>query len=204
MNLLITFEGGEGAGKTTLIRTLASKLEQEGKKVLCTRAPGSLKIGAKIRDLLLHSSPDEITAKTELFLFLADRASHVEREILPALDAGRIVLCDRFNDSTVAYQGIARGLGKTEVEKLCHFATGGLEPKLTFYLDIDPKLGLERAIDVGEKDRIEAEDLSFHEKIRQAYLKLASDYPKRIHVLDASADKTQVLTQAWDLFKKFL
>jgi dTMP kinase len=199
MKPLITFEGGEGAGKTTLIRSLASKLEDEGRKVLCTRAPGSLKIGAKIRDLLLHCSPEEITPKTELFLFLADRSSHVEREIKPALDAGRVVLCDRYNDSTIAYQGIARGLGKEEVEKLCDFACSGLKPKLTFYLDIDPETGLQRAIDVGEKDRIESEALGFHKKIRNAYLQIAHEHPKRIHVLDASKDKDQVLADAWKI-----
>jgi len=199
MKPLITFEGGEGAGKTTLIRRLASKLEEEGRRVLCTRAPGSLKIGVKIRDLLLHSSQDEVTPKTELFLFLADRASHVEKEIRPALDAGKIVLCDRYNDSTVAYQGIARSLGKEEVEKLCDFACSGLKPKLTFYLDIDPEIGLQRAIDVGEKDRIESEALDFHKKIRSAYLQLAREHPKRIHVLDASKDKDQVFADAWKI-----
>lgn len=202
--MFITFEGGEGAGKTTLIRELAAKLHEEGHKVFCTRAPGSLKIGAQIRDLLLYSSKDEITPKTELFLFLADRSSHVEKEIHPALSAGKIVLCDRYNDSTIAYQGIARGLGKNEVAHLCDFACNGLKPDLTFYLDIDPKIGLKRAVTASESDRIESEAIEFHEKIRRAYLQLAHDEPKRIHILDASQEKAHVFANACKILRSSL
>jgi len=195
--MFITFEGGEGAGKSTLIDRLAKELAKKGWDVLTTRAPGGLKMGAKIRDLLLHSEKGEITPKAELFLFLADRALHVDQEIKPALDAGKIVLCDRFNDSTVAYQGIARGLGEAEVARLCTFASNGLKPDLTFYLDLDPNIGLSRAKNLGPSDRIESETLAFHQKIRQAYLQIAKEDPGRIHVIDAARDKDQVFKNAW-------
>ncbi len=199
--MLVTFEGGEGAGKTTLIDRLAKEMQKLGHNVLRTRAPGSLKVGEKIRDLVLHSAPGEITPKTELFLFLADRASHVDKEIRPALEAGKVVLCDRFNDSTVAYQGIARGLGESEVEKLCDFACSSLKPDLTFYLDVDPVLGLQRAKSVGESDRIESEVLAFHQKIREAYHRIAKKDPKRVYIIDATQSPEQVYSQAWDLLQ---
>ncbi|MBS3904976.1 MAG: dTMP kinase [Simkania sp.] len=199
--MLITFEGGEGAGKSTLIKHLAQEMESLGYSILCTRAPGSLRIGEKIRDLLLHSDLGEITPKTELFLFLADRASHVDHEIRPALEMDKIVLCDRFNDSTVAYQGMARGLGEDEVEKLCTFACSGLKPDLTFYLDIDPALGLQRATSVANSDRIESETLAFHQRIREAYQHIAKKEPKRVYLIDAKQPPEHVYKQAWDLLK---
>jgi dTMP kinase len=200
--MFITFEGGEGAGKSTLIDRLAEALLKQGKNVLTTRAPGSLKLGSKIRDLLLHSEKEEMTPKAELFLFLADRASHVEQEVKPALKAQKIVLCDRFNDSTIAYQGIARGLGEAQVAQLCAYACDGLQPDITFYLDLDPRLGLKRAKNVSPSDRIESETLAFHEKIRQAYLKIAKEDRKRVHVIDASRDKEHVFQDAWSIVER--
>ena len=202
--MFITFEGGEGAGKTTLIERLTKELEALGRSVHRTRAPGSLKIGEKIRELLLHSEKGEFPPKTELFLFLADRAAHVEKEIRPALKSGKIVLCDRFNDSTVAYQGYARGLGEETVADLCDFACGGLKPTLTFYLDLDPALGLKRAQNEKASDRIESETLAFHEKIRQAYLHIAKKEPQRVHVIDASRDKEAVFEDAFQLVRDAL
>ena len=195
--LLITFEGGDGAGKTTLIEGMYSHLLSKHKPVLKTRAPGSTKVGEVIRSLLLHRSDVPLEGRCELFLFLADRAQHMEEIILPALNAGKIVLCDRFNDSTVAYQGVARGLDPVWVRSLCKFATKGVEPDLTFYLDIDPKVGLQRATDKeGRKDRIESEALSFHEKIRSAFHSIAKQEPKRVVVLSGMDSPEQVLTQA--------
>ncbi len=199
--MFITFEGGEGAGKSTLIDRLANELNRLGKDVLTTRAPGSLNVGARIRDLLLHSNKGEITPKTELFLFLADRASHVDQVIKPALEVGKIVLCDRFNDSTIAYQGVARGLGEEEVAKMCDFACTGLQPDLTFYLDLDPNIGLMRAKNLGPSDRIESETLAFHQKIRQAYLRIAQQDPDRVHIIDAARDKDHVFKEAWEIIQ---
>ena len=190
--MLITFEGGEGAGKTTLIQRLHIELKSQGKNVLQTRAPGGTQIGSAIRDMLLHIQG--LSSRAELLLFLADRAQHVEEVIAPALKEGRIVLCDRFNDSTLAYQGGARGFDEEWIQKLCAFATDTLQPDLTFYLDIDPEVGLRRVS--RSKDRIESEKLEFHQKIRAAYLRIAKKEPKRFHVLDASKTPEEVFGSA--------
>lgn len=195
-SLFITFEGGEGAGKTTLIEGIFRHLTAKGFTVLKTREPGGTKMGEQIRALLLENGQGKVFPLAELSLFLASRAQHIGEVILPALEAGKIVLCDRFNDSSVAYQGIARGLGKEGVLRSCAFISQGLEPKLTFYLDIEPSLGLSRVQRTRTQDRIEQEGLSFHAKIRQAYLELAAENPKRIHILDASLPKERVLQEA--------
>jgi dTMP kinase len=192
--LFISFEGGEGAGKSTLIQKVYEYLIKENKPVLLTRAPGGTMTGELIRHLLLHHDEKDICSRTELFLFLADRAQHVQEVILPALKANKIVLCDRFNDSTVAYQGGARGFDLDWVRKLCHFATKDLEPDLTLYLDIDPHEGLKRV--QRSKDRIEKEAISFHQKIRDAYLSIAKKEPKRFHVLDAFKGPDDVYNHA--------
>ena len=193
-HLLISFEGGEGAGKTTLLQRVHEEFKRHEKPVLLTRAPGSTMTGELIRHLLLHHDEKDISTRCELFLFLADRAQHVEQVIRPALLNHTIVLCDRFNDSTVAYQGGARGFDPTWVRQLCHFATQDLEPNFTLYLDIDPLLALQRV--QRSKDRIEKEDLTFHQKIRAAYLEIAKKEPKRFHVLDASQEPDTVFRQA--------
>lgn len=138
----------------------------------------------------------KISSLAELSLFLASRAQHVEEVILPALNSGKIVLCDRFNDSSVAYQGIARNLGKEAVSKACHFFSQGLEPTITFYLDIDPSIGMNRVKKSREQDRIEQEDFSFHTLVRNAFLETAKDNPQRIHVLDATLPQIQVYQKA--------
>ncbi|MBS0616499.1 MAG: dTMP kinase [Verrucomicrobia bacterium] len=190
--MFITFEGGEGAGKTTLIDRLHTFLQKEGKSVLLTRAPGGTEVGALIRDILLRHEP--LSSRTELFLFLADRSEHVAQIIRPALANGAIVLCDRFNDSSVAYQGVGRGFGEQWVAELCAFACDGLQPDLTFYLDLDPKIGLQRV--QRTKDRIEGEKLAFHQKIRAAYLTIAKKEPARFHVLDATKTPEEVFEEA--------
>jgi len=195
--LFISFEGGEDAGKSTLIQKIYEYLNQLNKPVLLTRAPGGTMTGDLIRHLLLHHDEKDISSRTELFLFLADRAQHVQEVILPALANKKIVLCDRFNDSTVAYQGGARGFDPMWVRKLCHFATQDLEPDLTLYLDIDPEVALKRV--QRTKDRIEKENISFHQKIRAAYLSIAEKDPKRFHILDGSQPPDAVFDQALQL-----
>lgn len=190
--MFITFEGGEGAGKTTLIQKISSELQKRGMKILQTRAPGGTQIGSAIRDMLLHIQG--LSPRSELLLFLADRAQHVEEIIRPALQDGSVVLCDRFNDSTLAYQGGARGFDEAWVRSLCNFATGDLQPDLTLYLDIDPKIGLARVS--RSKDRIESEKLAFHQKIRDAYLSIAQKEPERFHVLDAGKTPEEVFNDA--------
>lgn len=200
---LITFEGGEGAGKSTLMRNLHAYLVEQGESVIQTRAPGGTDLGDKIRSLLLHEQ-GVIDKKAELFLFLADRAQHVQEVILPALLDGKIILCDRFNDSTIAYQGAARELDPMQISALCDFATGGIKPDLTFYLDIDPTLGLQRAIKKsGTMDRMESETLAFHEKLRAAFHAIALGEPSRIHMLDGSSPPKSVLHQAIEIIHDF-
>jgi dTMP kinase len=199
--VFISFEGGEGAGKSTLIQKVYDHLKEEKRPVLLTRAPGGTMTGELIRHLLLHHDEKDICSRSELFLFLADRAQHVQEVILPALEHKKIVLCDRFNDSTVAYQGGARGFDPDWIRSLCHFATQNLEPHLTLYLDIDPCEGLGRV--KRSKDRIEKEDIAFHQKIREAYLSIAQKEPKRFHILDGSKTPDDVFQSALRLLTPY-
>ncbi len=195
----ITFEGGEGAGKTTLIEKISERLASQGFRVIRTREPGGTHLGELVRQILLQSTDRRVSAYAELALFLASRAQHVEELILPALLEGKIVLCDRFNDSSIAYQGVARGLGMQKVAEICDFFSQGLEPELTLYLDIDPELGLSRIMKSRGKDRIEAETLSFHQKIREGYHLLQRQFSQRFHLLDASKLPAEVFQEAIEL-----
>lgn len=211
-SLFITFEGGEGAGKTTLIDKLEKKLLEKGLVVVRTREPGGSRLGERIRQWLLNRDFNiRISPMAELLLFLSARAQHIEEVIKPALGDGEIVLCDRFNDSTVAYQGAARGIGTGAVQELCDIVCDGVTPDLTFYLDVDPQIGLERTARVnkenaiaGEVDRIEEEKLDFHEHVRQAFLHLANEEPNRMHVLDANQTEEVVFKAAWQTIESYL
>jgi dTMP kinase len=186
--MLITFEGPEGAGKTTAIRALDEKLRQNGSEVVMTREPGSGSLGLRIRELLLHG--DELDARTTLLLFLADRANHVATVIQPALEARKIVLCDRFTDSTVAYQGYAQGLNLEFVRRANEFATGGLKPDITILFDLDPQIGLDR---LQTKDRMDRQPIEFHRAVRDGFLQEARMEPRRWIIMDASHTKEEVL-----------
>lgn len=192
--LFITFEGGEGVGKTTLIQSLAKYLRNAAEyEVVTTREPGGSPFGKQIREILLGSQ--ELTDAAELFLFLADRSQHVKSLILPAIEDGKVVLCDRYVDSTMAYQGVARDADMALVEAACEYATGGLEPHVTFLLDLDPKIGISRTQKSSDNglDRIEQEDLTFHEEVRKAYLQIARENPNRVYMLDASKPSDEVV-----------
>jgi dTMP kinase len=210
--LFITFEGGEGAGKSLLIQNIQHELSQRGLPVVLTREPGGSVLGESIRRTLLnHEKNMSIGLKAELLLFLAARAQNLEECIIPELTAGKIVLCDRFNDSTVAYQGLARGLGMEEVQKLCDWVCGKTIPNLTFVLDVDPQIGLQRTktahkenAHAGEVDRIESEKLEFHNIVRKALKQLAKQHPDRIIVLDASLTADEVFTAALEHLDKHL
>lgn len=177
----ITIEGVEGSGKTTVAEDLVHYLRQKGLPVALTAEPGNTPVGKQIRQLLVET--DDRTAWTETFLFLADRAEHVARKILPALEEGKIVLCDRFTDSTIAYQGFGLGLPLERLMELNKIATNGLVPDLTLLLDVDPEVGLKR---VQRKTIFERKSLDFHHRVRWGYLWLAKQEPHRIKVLDAS------------------
>lgn len=177
----MTFEGPEGAGKTTAIKAIAERLGAQGHDVLTTREPGSGKVGQQIRSILLHG--EAMHPRCELMLFLADRANHVETIIRPALAEGKFVLCDRYADSTVVYQGYGRGLDLDELRSLNTFATGGLQPDLTLLFDLPPEVGLARQL---EKDRLDEESMAFHERVRAGFLEEAKLHPLRYKVLDAT------------------
>ena len=209
--LFITFEGGEGSGKTSLLQAVYENLTSLGVDGLKTRAPGGTELGQKVREILLHTDQLKVSQKAEALLFLSDRAQLVDEVIKPHLRKNGLVLCDRFTDSTLAYQGVARdGLDYKEVEMLASFAASGLKPHLTFYLDIDPKIGLQRAqnaIKLDGKaafDRLEEEAMKFHESVRKAYLDIASSDPKRVKVLDASKSKDLVLKETLEIIQELL
>ncbi len=202
--LLITFEGGEGAGKTTLIEEVARQLQSEGYPLIKTREPGGTKMGEEIRHLLLQHSDTKVSPYAELCLFLASRAQHVAQVIGPALEEKKIVLCDRFNDSTIAYQGAARGLGIDRVTDFCAFASQGVEPNLTLYLDIDPAIGLSRAQRTRAQDRIESETISFHTKIRETFHSLHRAYPHRLYLVDAEQPIAKVFSDAMELIHRLI
>jgi dTMP kinase len=203
--LFITFEGGEGAGKTTLIERMGETLCADGIAVVKTREPGGTHLGERVRNLLLEPSQVAISPYAELCLFLASRAQHVEEVIRPALEQKKVVLCDRFNDSTIAYQGVARGLGMKEVAHFCDFICQGVQPHLTFYLDIEPSIGLKRAMARGNaQDRIESEKIAFHQKIRETYHKLCEQQPARLHLLDARKPAQEVFYQAMSYLERYI
>ena len=189
--VFIVFEGGEGAGKTTQIEMLSRFLEARGRNVVVTREPGGTGLGQKIRDLLLDPS-GEMSAKTEALLYAADRAEHVEGVIRPALERGDIVISDRYVDSSIAYQGLARGLGAEEIRDINRWGTGGLFPDVVFLLDFSAEQGLDRA---GHTDRIEQEGLDFHERVREAYRVLAARYSDRFVVIDAGSSAEDIANQ---------
>ena len=177
--LFITFEGVEGAGKTTQIALLKQFMERSGHSVRLTREPGGDGVAEAVRRLVLHA---DLTPRSELLLFLASRAQNVERVIRPALEAGDNVICDRFIDSSIAYQGFGRGLGRDIVAPLNDFATSGLQPDLTVLLDLNPEIGLRRAAD---HNRMEAESLAFHQRVREGFLRESENHRERFCVLDA-------------------
>lgn len=200
--LFVTLEGGEGAGKSSVIVRLQGMLVAEGHEVVVTREPGSTWLGETIRDwLLAPKSQGAIGAEAELLLFLAARAQHLEEVIRPALAANKVVLCDRFNDSTIAYQGYGRGLDIPKVAELCLLACAGTLPDVTLFLDVDPTVGLRRATAHRAQDRLESEALSFHQRVRKGFRALAEQHPNRIHSIDASQSLNDVVKQAFQEIK---
>ena len=204
----ITFEGSEGCGKTTQIEALAKALEAQGKTVLITREPGGTLIGEKIRNLLQDPGHEnEISDMAELLLFSASRAELIASRIQPALKRGEIVICDRFYDSTYVYQGLGRAIGMEIVEQLNQITVGTLKPDLTILLDLDAKVGIERAKSrqSGELDRIENESLAFFEAVRNGYLELAKKEPERFKTIDGLLSVDEIKAIIWDTVEtKFL
>jgi len=194
--MFITFEGPEGAGKSTALSALAARLRTIGFEVLTTREPGAGDFGKRIREILLHG--EEIDPKAELLLFLADRSNHVASIIRPALAAGQIVLCDRYADSTLVYQSYVRGLDEGFARAGNQFATGGLTPNLTLLFDIEPEIGLSR---LTNKDRIDSQPIEFHRRVRQGFLREAASDGNRWKVVDASALPADVIENCWQIIE---
>jgi dTMP kinase len=190
--VLISFEGIEGSGKTTQARLLSEHLSRKGYTTVMTEEPGGTAIGLAIREVLLRVEHAGMSHLTELFLYYASRCQLITQVILPAVEKGRVVITDRFSDSTFAYQGYGRGMDLRVIKEVDDIATGGLKPDLTLLLDIDPERGLKRNKEVNKSDRIELEDIGFHNKVRSGYLAIADSNPQRIRVIDASTDIGEV------------
>lgn len=206
--ILISFEGSEGSGKTTQIGLLASHLEQIGREIVVTREPGGTAIGEEIRRLLKHSFSDStMFPETELLLFAASRAQLVRELLLPALSQGRIVLCDRFLDSTTVYQGAARRMSSDPIQNINTFAVGHLIPNLTIVIDVPAATGMERIRHRPSDlpDRMEQENIEFYERVREGYLVLANSLPERFLVIDGMQKVQTIEKQIWnEIQKRFL
>jgi dTMP kinase len=207
--LFITFEGPEGSGKSTQLRMLGKKLRGQNFTVLETAEPGGTPIGLQIRRVLLDTKNQELCPTAELLLMFAARAQNIDQAILPALAAGQLVLCDRFTDSTLVYQGVARGLGAEVVYELDRIACRGLVPDLTLAIDIAVEAGLARAHHRNERTqdvetRLDEQSLEFHRKVREAYLQLAEDEPKRVKLIDGSREAAEVAQAVWSAVQPLL
>lgn len=204
--MFITIEGPEGSGKTSVINAVVLRLEAEHFEILRTREPGGTPIAEQIRDVILDTANTALDPRAEALLYAASRRQHLVEKIWPALKEGKIVICDRFLDSSLAYQGGARGLGVSKVLKVNLFATEGFFPDLTLLFDIDPKKGLERIAKTKNREvnRLDLEKLSFHKKVRSMFLRLAQKYASRYVILDASKPFDDVVKEAYTIIKKRL
>lgn len=210
MGFFITFEGIEGCGKSTQVRLLSESLKDAGISSLFTREPGGTLIGVRIREILLNPDNTGIAPEAELLLYAADRAQHVREVIKPALDAGKVVICDRFIDATTAYQGMGRGLDRSLINELNRIACLGIIPDLTLLLDCPVEIGIKRALERNSKkgpatdDRFEREAAAFHQKVRDGYLGIAGAEPERVKVVDACQDVATMRKAIWDIVKERL
>jgi dTMP kinase len=204
LSYLITFEGTEGCGKSTQAKLLQKRLESVGRSCLLTREPGGTRIGREIRKILLNPANRRMASEVEMALYFADRAQHLQEVILPAVDDGKTVICDRFTDSTLAYQGYARGIPRRLIRSLDRILTGAYRPRFTVLLDLPVEVGLRRARGRNQKSkkgrgeaRFEAEHLEFHTRVRQGYLQMARKEPDRYVVVDAEGNRSKVHEAVW-------
>ncbi|CAM3673829.1 dTMP kinase [Marinicrinis lubricantis] len=204
--MFITFEGGEGAGKSSIIPSVKTWFESKGKQVMITREPGGIDISEKIRGIILDPDHVHMDSRTEALLYAAARRQHLVEKVVPALQSGIVVLCDRFIDSSLAYQGYARGIGFDEIMNINAFAIDRWMPDLTIYLDVDPKTGMERihANKDREINRLDMEALSFHDKVREGYLAVAARYPERIQRIDANPPLSIVIQSVQEVLNHFM
>ncbi|MDO4701102.1 MAG: dTMP kinase [Erysipelotrichaceae bacterium] len=196
--IFITFEGPDGSGKTTVSKAVYEALVSLGYDCIYTREPGGIEIAEEIRDIILNPKNTAMDYRTEALLYAASRAQHLAEKIIPALHAGKIIICDRFVDSSLVYQGYARGLGIEEVYQINRFAIGQYFPDKTIFLDIREDLGLNRVNDRGNKDRLDAESLSFYQLVNEGYRIICDKYQDRMICIDASLELQAVIQQAFD------
>ena len=199
----ITVEGSDGSGKTTFINSATEYLIKKGYKVITTREPGGTVFSEKVRELLFDSS-NEIDAKTESLLFCVSRRDHIIKKIIPYVEEGYIVICDRFVDSSIAYQSYGRGLNKQDIIDINKSTTDGLEPDLTLYCNVDVEIGLSRTKGRDENNRMDNESLKFYKDVKRGYDELSNDYKKRIKVIDANQDYEKVEKDAFKILEGFL
>ncbi|MEE3348455.1 MAG: dTMP kinase [Candidatus Gastranaerophilaceae bacterium] len=199
--LFITFEGVDGCGKTTQLKLLSEYLKNHGYEIVITREPGAKGLGEKIREILLHYD-GEVSSRAESFLFLADRAQHIDKIVNPAVESGKIVLCDRHTDSTIAYQGYGRGVDIEQLSVLNLLATDGKKPDLTFVFDIDVETSMSR---VGaEMDRMESSGIEFFNKVRNGYLDIAKNEPERVKVINANRTVTDISKEVVSIISEII
>ncbi len=198
--IFITFEGIEGSGKTTQVKLLAERLKEQGFKVIKTFEPGDTQAGEKIREILLSPSIN-INPLTELMLYFSDRIQHVEEKIRPAINQGIIVICDRFTDSTIAYQGYGRGLSIELIEELNDILLNNFKPDLTILLDLPAEIGLSRNQKINKRDRFEMEDIAFHNKVRKGYLQIANSEPERFFIVDATENVSEISQKIYEIVR---
>lgn len=199
--MFITFEGGEGSGKSTIAKMIYDKFLKENKKVILTREPGGVKIAEDIRNIILDKNNTNLDDRSEALLFAASRRQHLKEKVIPALNNNEIVLCDRYIDSSLAYQGGGKNLGVDEVYKINLFATDALLPDLTLLFDIEPQLGLDRINKNKDREvnRLDLETMTFYNKVRDTYLELAKKYPNRIVIVDASKSIEEVFNESLNI-----
>ena len=203
--IFITIEGPDGSGKTTALQQVVPRLQQEmNRKVVATREPGGSPIAEKIRSLILDPLHTDMDSRTEALLYAASRRQHLIEKVLPVLESGDVIFCDRFVDSSIAYQGYARGIGEEGIREINQFATEGLEPDVTLYIDVPAEVGIQRIhanLDEREYNRLDQEKLDFHEKVRAGYQQLAKANPERIVVVDGTMSREEVAESCYQIIK---
>ena len=203
--IFITIEGPDGSGKTTALQQVVPRLQQEmNRKVVATREPGGSPIAEKIRSLILDPSHTDMDSRTEALLYAASRRQHLVEKVLPVLESGDVIFCDRFVDSSIAYQGYARGIGEEGIREINQFATEGIEPDVTLYIDVPAEVGIQRIhanLDEREYNRLDQEKLDFHEKVRAGYQQLAKANPERIVVVDGTMSREEVAESCYQIIK---
>lgn len=200
----IVFEGPDGSGKSTVSKEVFSRLERDGYPVILTREPGGIKISENIRDIILNPSNQEMDGRTEALLYAASRRQHLVEKVIPALNENKLVLCDRFVDSSLAYQSYGRGLSLDDIININKFAIEGVYPDFTVFLDVEAQVGIDRIKDRSFKDRLDQESMDFHERVFNGYKSILKDSGDKYRIIDASKPVSEVVDMAYKIIKEYL